>query len=150
MDNAATNVLSVRAAGTLPLDELCDCDVSVQSFKKPNFEVNTTTTNPTERLSLFNATDDMEMIQDTEPKRRKLDMGDLMVRTNITKRTGSGKPFNQFKAPKRPEISRLSAHHENETGTPTTVKAFGRAGFRQPLVADLIRLRENESRLFRN
>ena len=72
-----------------------------------------------------------------------------MVRSNVTKRVGSGKPLSQFKAPKRPGITRLPPIDDTETGTITTVKALdkdsGKDG--RPLVADLIRLCENESKL---
>ena len=50
--------------------------------------------------------------------------------------------------PKRPEITRLSAIDENEEITPHTVKALGKISGKdgRSLVADLIWLRENESR----
>ena len=72
-----------------------------------------------------------------------------MVRNNVTKRVGSGKPLSQFKAPKRPEIMRLPPIDDTEMGTITTVKALGKGSGKdgRPLVADLIRLREKESKL---
>ena len=72
-----------------------------------------------------------------------------MVRSNVTKRVGSGKPLSQFKAPKRLEITRLPPIDDTETGTITTVKALGKGSGKdgRPLVADLIRLRENQSKL---
>ena len=75
-------------------------------------------------------------------------MGGLMVRTNVTKRVGLGKPLSQLKAPKRPEITRLQIYDDTETGATNNCEGIGQ-GFRQgrPLVADLIRLRENESKL---
>ena len=77
-----------------------------------------------------------------------------MVMCNVTKRVGSGKALRQFKAPKRPEIrkkeiTRLPPIDDTETGTITMVKALGKGSGKdgRPLVADLIRLRENESKL---
>ena len=72
-----------------------------------------------------------------------------MVKPNVAKRAGVGKPFSQFKAPKRPEITRIPNYDDTETGPQTTVKALGKGSGKdgRPLVADLIRLRENESKL---
>jgi len=72
-----------------------------------------------------------------------------MVTNNVTKQVGSGKPLSQFKAPKRPEIMRLPPIDDTEMGTITTVKALGKGSGKdgRPLVADLIRLREKESKL---
>ena len=72
-----------------------------------------------------------------------------MVRTNVTKQAGLGEPLSQFETPKRPEIKRLPPYDDSEIGPQTTVKALGK-GFGKdgsPLVADLIRLREDESKL---
>ena len=94
--------------------------------------------------------DDIELVLSIEPsKKRKLDMGELMVRSNVTKRVGSRKPLSQFKAPKRPEITRLPPIDDTETGTMTMVKVLGKGSGKdgRPLVADLIRLCENESKL---
>jgi len=73
----------------------------------------------------------------------------VMVRTNVTKRGGLGKSFRQFKAPKRTEITRLPSFDDTDTGTPTTVKVLGKGSgkYSRPLVSDLIRLWDNESKL---
>ena len=113
-------------------------DISVQSVPYNKLETQTSTADPAQRV-----TDDIELVHSTDPsKRRKLDM---MVRNNVTKRLGSGKPLSQFKSPKRPEITRLPPIDDTETGTITTVKALGKGSGKdgRPLVADLIRLREN-------
>ena len=105
----------------------------------------TSTSDPAQHQS-----EDMDLVHPTEPsKRRKLDMGELMVKPNITKRAGVGKPLSQFKAPKRSEITRLPAYDDAE-GSPTATgkvisKGSGKEG--RPIVADLVRLRESEARL---
>ena len=76
-------------------------------------------------------------------------MGDLMVKTNVTKRAGLGKPQSQFKAPKRPEITRLP-DYDDSNGSPTNTgkvvsKGSGKDG--RPIVADLVWLRKNEAKL---
>ena len=80
------NVLSVRAADSIPLNELCDYDeISVQSVQEsPVFESTTATIYPPQRLPLSNATDNMEMTQASEPSKRckKWTLGTLrFVRT---------------------------------------------------------------------
>ena len=47
-----------------------------------------------------------------------------MVRNNVTKRVGSGKPLRQFKAPKRPEITRLPLYDDADSCLPTNIKAL--------------------------
>ena len=72
-----------------------------------------------------------------------------MVKPNITKRADVGKPLSQFKAPKRPEITRLPPYNDADGSLPTTGKVFGKGSGKdgRPIVADLIRLRENETKL---
>ena len=71
-----------------------------------------------------------------------------MVKPNVTKRAGVGKPVSQFKAPKRPEITRLPPYDDADGSLPTTGKVLGNgSGEDDPIVADLIRLRENETKL---
>ena len=72
-----------------------------------------------------------------------------MVKSNVPKRIGSGKPLSQFKAPKRPEIMRLPPIDDTETVSMITNKVLGKGSGKdgRPLVADLIRLRENVTRL---
>ena len=72
-----------------------------------------------------------------------------MVKPNITKRAGVGKPFSQFKVPKRPEVTRLPSFDDADGCLPTTGKVFGKGSgkYGRPIVTDLIRLWENESKL---
>jgi len=74
-------------------------------------------------------------------KQRKLGVGDLMVRPNVTKRSGLGKSLRQFKAPKRPEVTRLLHFDESETVNPLNMKATGKSSGKdgRSLVTDLIR-----------
>ena len=77
-----------------------------------------------------------------------MDMGDLMVKTSVTKRAGLWKPLSQFKAPKRPEITRLPAYNDAEGSPTATGKVLGKgSGKDGPIVADLVRLRESVARL---
>ena len=39
-----------------------------------------------------------------------------MVKPNVTKWAGMGKPLRQFKAPKRPEITRLPLYDDADSG----------------------------------
>ena len=96
----ATNVTTDAAVTSVPLDELFDYDdISVQSVEDNELEPRTSTSDPVQRQS-----EDMDLVHPTEPSKRcKHDMGDLMAKTNVTKRAGVGKPVSQFKAPKRPE-----------------------------------------------
>ena len=65
---------------------------------------------------------------------------------NISKLAGLGKPFSQFKTPKRPKMKKPPVYDDTDTGTPKTLgKVSGKDG--RTLVADLIRLRENEAKL---
>ena len=75
-----------------PLDELVDYDEnSVQSIQDNELAPTTSTSDLSQRLRS----------RKYEPlKRRKIDMGELMVKTNVTKRAGLGIPLSQFKAPK--------------------------------------------------
>ena len=119
--DCATNVPNDAAVLPVPLDELFDYDyISVQvSVPDNELEPQPSTSDPTQRVP-----NDIELVHSTEPsKKRKLDMGDLMVRSNVTKRVGSGKSLSQFKAPKWPEITRLPPIDDTETGAITTVKA---------------------------
>ena len=72
-----------------------------------------------------------------------------MVKPNVTKRAGVGKPVSQFKAPKRPEITRLPPYDDADGSLTTTGKVLGKGSGKdgRPIVADLIRLRENETKL---
>jgi len=72
-----------------------------------------------------------------------------MVKSNVTKRAGSGRPLSQFKAPKRPEITRLPEYDDNNGSPTTTGKVSGKGSGKdgRPIVADLVRLRESEARL---
>ena len=72
-----------------------------------------------------------------------------MVKPNVTKRAGVGKPVSQFKATKRPEITRLPPYDDADGSLATTGKVLGKGSGKdgRPIVADLVRLRENESRL---
>ena len=120
------------------------------TFQEPTFESTIATSDPPQPLLPPKATDDMKVTQASEPSQlRKLDMGDLMGRTNVTKRLGLRKP-NQFKVPKYREyrITRLPPFDENATATPLTVKTLGKGSGKDGrlFVADLLRLRENESR----
>ena len=131
--DSATNVPNVAAGQSVPLDEMFGYDciswTSVQSVQENELEPPTSTSDRAQRL-----TDDMDFVHSTEPsKRRKLDMKDLMLRTHVTKRAGLGKPFGQFKAPKRPEITRLPPFDGTETGPHTTVKALEK-GSADPLL----------------
>jgi hypothetical protein len=144
----AINVTTDAVVTSVPLDELFKYDdISVQSVEDNELEptTSTSTSDPAQRQS-----EDMDLVHPTEPsKRRKLNMGDLMVKPNVTKRAGLGKPSSQFKAPKRPEITRLPPYDDADGILPTTVKALGKGSGKdgRSLVADLIRLRGNESKL---
>ena len=72
-------------------------------------------------------------------------MGDFMVKTNVTKRAGLGKPHSQFKAQKRPEITRLPDYDDAEGSPTATGKVFSNGSDKdgRPIVADLVRLRES-------
>ena len=76
-------------------------------------------------------------------------MGELMVKPNVTKRAGLGKPVSQFKEPKRPEITRLPAYDDADSHLATSGKVLGKGSRKdgRPIVADLFRLRENETKL---
>ena len=84
--NHGTPQRTYQVLGQATLFRLTNClmcydDISVQSVDENQFEPTTSTSDPTQRF-----TDDMEMVQSTEPSKwRKLDMGDFMVRTNVTK-----------------------------------------------------------------
>jgi len=80
--DSATNAPSVMAGKSVPLEELFDYDdISVQSRQDNELEPTTSTSDLAPRLP-----DNMEFVHSHEPsKRRKLVMGDLMVRTNVTK-----------------------------------------------------------------
>ena len=141
--DSATNVTSDAAVSSVLLDEQFDNDdISVQPVQDNELEPPTSTSDPAQRQL-----EDMDFIYRTEPpKRRRLDMGDLMVRTNVTKRAGLSKPLSQFKAPKRPEITRLPPYDNTET---CPQRHWARVSVKDGrlFVADLIRLRENESKL---
>jgi len=129
-----------------PLDEVVDYDEpSVQSTQDNEVLPTTSTAEPSQPHS-----EEADFLQPTESlKRRKIDLGQLMVKTNVTKRAGSGRPLSQFKAPKRPEITRLP-DFDDSNGSPTnTAKVAGKGSGKdgRPIVADLVRLRESESRL---
>ena len=113
-------------------------DNSVQFIEDNELEPTVSTFDPAQRQS-----EDVDLLHPTEPsKRRKLDMGELMVKPNVTKRAGVGKPFSQFKAPKRPEITRLPPFDDADGSLPTAGKALGKgSGKEGPIVADLIQLR---------
>ena len=70
------------AVQSVPLDELFDYDdISVQSVPDNEFEPQPSTSDPTQRVP-----DDVDLVHSIEPsKKRKLDMGDFMVRSNVTK-----------------------------------------------------------------
>ena len=71
-----------------PLDEVVDYDETSIESTQENEIVPTTSTSEPSRQS-----EEAEILQPAEPqKRRKLDMGELMVKTNVTKKTGLGKP----------------------------------------------------------
>ena len=74
---------------SVPLDELFDYDDnSVQSIEHNELAPTTSTSDPAQRQS-----EDVELLHPAEPsKRSKLDMGELMVKPNVTKRDGMGKP----------------------------------------------------------
>ena len=74
-----------------PLDEVVDYDeTSVQSTQDNELVPTTSTAEPSQPH-----TEEAEVLQPTEPlKRRKIDMGQLMVKTNVTKRAGLGKPLS--------------------------------------------------------
>ena len=97
----ASTVISDAVVTSAPLDELVDYDEnSVQSIHDNELAHTTSTSDPSQRQS-----EETEVLPPDEPlKRRKIDMGELMVKNNVTKRVGLGKPLSQFKAPKRPEI----------------------------------------------
>ena len=65
------------------LDELFDYDdTSAQSVQDNELVLQNSTSDPAQRLH-----DDMEFFHSSESSKRfKLDMGDLMIRTNVTKR----------------------------------------------------------------
>ena len=142
----AIDVTTDAVVTSVPLDELFDYDDnSVQSIEDNELETTTSTSDPAQRQS-----EDMDLVHPTEPsKRRKLDMSELMVKPNVTKRAGVGKQISQFKAPKRSEITRQSPYDDADGSLPTTGKVLGKSSDKdgRPIVADLIRLRENETKL---
>jgi hypothetical protein len=80
-------------------------------------------------------------------KRRRLDLGELMVKTTSSTKPNSDKPIEQFRSVPRPEITRLT---ENDPVPPPTAKKLlgrgsGKAG--RPLVSDLAQARANEALL---
>ena len=142
----ASTVISDVVVTSAPLDELVDYDDnSVQSIQDNELAPTTSMSDPSQRQS-----EEPEVLPPAEPlKRRKIDMGELMVKTNVTKRAGLGKPLSQFKAPKRSEITRLPTYDVAEGSPTATGKVFSEGSGKdgRPIVEDLVRERENESRL---
>ena len=81
----ASTVISDAVVTSAPLDELVDYDDnSVQSIQDNELAPTTSMSDPSQRQS-----EEPEVLPPAEPqKRRKIDMGELMVKTNVTKRTG--------------------------------------------------------------
>ena len=81
----AANVTSDAVVTSVQLDELVDYDDnSVQSIEDNELAPTTSTSDLAQRQS-----EEVELLQPAEPsKRRKLDMGELMVKTNVANRLG--------------------------------------------------------------
>ena len=78
-------------------------------------------------------------------KRRRLDLGELMVKTTSSAKPIPDKPVKHFRSVRRPEITRLI---ENDPMPPPTAsKSLGRAKAGRPLVSDLAQTRANEALL---
>jgi len=95
----AANVTSDAVVTSVQLDELVDYDDnSVQAIEDNELTPTTLTSDLAQRQS-----EEVELLQPAEPSKRcKLDMRELMVKPNVAKWAGLGKPVSQFKAPKRP------------------------------------------------
>ena len=80
-------------------------------------------------------------------KRRRLDLGDLMVKQTGPAKPISDRPVEHFRSVRRPEITRLT---ENDPMPPPTAsKSLGRGSGKdgRPLVSDLAQARANEALL---
>ena len=80
-------------------------------------------------------------------KRRRLDLGELMVKTTSSAKPISDKPVEHFRTVRRPEITRLA--ETDPMPPPTANKSMGRGSGKdgRPLVSDLIQDRETEATL---
>jgi hypothetical protein len=146
----ATNVTTDAVVTSVTLDELFDYDDnSVQSFEDNELEPTMSTSAPAQRQS-----EDVDLVHPTT-KRRKLDMGELMVKPIVTKRAGVGKSLSQFKAPKlnlRPEITRLPSYDNANGNLPTTGKVLGKGSGKdgRPLWLTSFGCGKTKPNLFRN
>ena len=80
-------------------------------------------------------------------ERRRLDLGELMVKTTSSAKPISDRPVEHFRSVRRPEITRLT---ENAPMPPPTAsKSLGRGSGKdgRPLVSDLAQARANEALL---
>ena len=77
-------------------------------------------------------------------KRRRLDLGDLMVKTTGPTKAISDKPTEQFRTVRRPEITRLD--ESDPMPPPPANKSMGRVSGKdgRPTVSGLIQAREAE------
>ena len=143
--DVAPHVSEAVVTSTL-LEDVVDYDeISVHSTQDNEVLPQTLSSEP----ALPHSEEAAVLLPNESLKRRKIDLGQLMVKSNVTKRAGSGRPLSQFKAPKRPEITRLPEYDDNN-GSPTiTGKVVGKGSGKdgRPIVADLVRLRESEARL---
>jgi hypothetical protein len=89
------------------------------------------------------------VLSPTQPpiKRRKLDLGGLMVKTTSSAKPISDKPAEQFRTVKRPEITRLT--DADPMPPPPASKSLGRGSGKagRPRVSDLAQSRANEAQL---
>ena len=79
-------------------------------------------------------------------KHRRLDLGDLMIKTTGPAKPVSDKPVEHFRTVRRPEIIRLA---EIDQMPPPANRSLGRVSGKdgRPLVSDLIQAREIEADL---
>ena len=78
-------------------------------------------------------------------KRRRLDLGDLMVKTTGPAKPISDKPVEQFRTVRRPEITRSA--ESDPMSSPPANTSMGRGSGKdvRPTVSDLIQAREAEA-----
>ena len=75
-------------------------------------------------------------------KRRRSDLGDLMVKHTGPAKPISDRPVEHFRSVRRPEITRLT---DSDTATPCNKNMGRRSGKDgRPLASDLVQARENE------
>jgi hypothetical protein len=103
-----------------------------------------TTRQRSSRESNDGAVEDIESTQPDNLKRRRLDLGELMIKPAVPARPISTKPVELFRQARRPEITRLA--ETDSMPPPPTKRSMGRGSGKdgRPLVTDLIKAREAE------